>query len=696
MLSQSLSHGGSYKKSHTFDYKHGTAIERDPSASRSTSRQGNNIKVLPPRAAHVIRGYSNYGNFLRDEQEEPGMQQRSTSSLRQNSTDSWEGAGRESSLSMVSDYTLSYGVEALEPQQLVQNNDGRFVPAYVALDRKVLRFHAWFRDSRGAVGFKVRKATLFHYLEDGSTRVSEKRVENSGIVTGEIARRHRVPKKEGGYYTVEDFDVGTHIEIFGRAYHITDVDDFTREFYELNGMPRSEAIGMPSDYLEPASRSLPATIHSYPDVMFQNQGVSDRFLNLDRKVLRFYCSWKDDKPYGEETFYVLNYFLVDDTAEVIEIHERNDGRDHWQSYLKRRPLLKGLPRQVIETEEDRKKNPQPRWHWTELRVGEIISVLNRDFLVMDCDAFTRDWMLKHNLDQPQALRPDPPAVVEYKRRIPVHDGLGSAEDSFQTVLNPIMPKVCKKDFIKALANGAKVMRFKCSMYTTVPEDEGRVFIISFFLADDTISIYERPTRNTFAGLRADGCKFLEKSLVRHPDGSSGPLPRYYGIEDVRKWQKGSEIRINGHVFKVLETDDFTSTLQTGEPLQLDPHRALILSQIQQQMKKVAIKLSDQFSYCDRKDDGVISADELDITLKTLGIRISESEVHDIIAHYDVDADGGLDMEEFSRMIGALDQTANTSVRSPGKMERCASTSAGQSFNRGDPKLMTIVNNVTKA
>ena len=86
---------------------------------------------------------------------------------------------------------------------------------------------------------------MFHYLEDGSTRVSEKRVENSGIVTGEIARRHRVPKKEGGYYTVEDFDVGTEIEIFGRAYHITDVDDFTREFYDLNGMPRGDAKDMP-------------------------------------------------------------------------------------------------------------------------------------------------------------------------------------------------------------------------------------------------------------------------------------------------------------------------------------------------------------------------------------------------------------------------------------------------------------------
>ena len=52
---------------------------------------------------------------------------------------------------------------------------------------------------------------------------------------------------------------------------------------------------------------------------------------------------------------VLNYFLVDDTAEVLEIHERrNDGRDQWNSLLKRHPLFKGLPRQVLETDEDRK------------------------------------------------------------------------------------------------------------------------------------------------------------------------------------------------------------------------------------------------------------------------------------------------------------------------------------------------------
>lgn len=71
--------------------------------------------------------------------------------------------------------------------------------------------------------------------------------------------------------------------------------------------------------MEPAARGPPPLIHSYPDVIFQTQGVSDRFLNLDRKVLRFYCSWADQRPYGEEKQFVLNYFLVDDTVEILEV-----------------------------------------------------------------------------------------------------------------------------------------------------------------------------------------------------------------------------------------------------------------------------------------------------------------------------------------------------------------------------------------
>ncbi len=134
---------------------------------------------------------------------------------------------------------------------------------------------------------------------------------------------------------------------------------------------------------------------------------------------------------------------------------------------------------------------------------------------------------------------------------------------------------------------------------------------------------------------AKGCKLLERGRVVHPDGSSGPLPRYYSIEDARTWSVGSEIRINASVFFVTRRDEFTAALQAGEATLLDLDRELVLSQMQQQMMKVGITLRDKFTFCDRKDDGIVTADELDLALKALGIKVSEAEVHDSIAFYDI-------------------------------------------------------------
>ena len=48
-----------------------------------------------------------------------------------------------------------------------------------------------------------------------------------------------------------------------------------------------------------------------------------QFLELDRKVLRFYCIWDDrDNMFGEITPYVLHYYLVDDTMEIREVSLR--------------------------------------------------------------------------------------------------------------------------------------------------------------------------------------------------------------------------------------------------------------------------------------------------------------------------------------------------------------------------------------
>ena len=85
----------------------------------------------------------------------------------------------------------------------------------------------------------------------------------------------------------------------------------------------------------------------------------------------------------------------------------------------------------------------------------------------------------------------------------------------------LIPQPPKKDFIKMLENDGKVLRYAARMvsknqYTAItkydcmttfksqccykqqespnPVDQSRVFIISFWLSDDTLSIFESPQR----------------------------------------------------------------------------------------------------------------------------------------------------------------------------------------------------------
>lgn len=59
------------------------------------------------------------------------------------------------------------------------------------------------------------------------------------------------------------------------------------------------------------------------------------------------------------------------------------------------------------------------------------------------------------------------------------------------------------------------------------EDEGRRFVLSYFLANDMISIYEKPTRNS--GII--GGKFLEKTRIPKP-GSTVDHPEFYSPADL--------------------------------------------------------------------------------------------------------------------------------------------------------------------
>lgn len=60
----------------------------------------------------------------------------------------------------------------------------------------------------------------------------------------------------------------------------------------------------------------------------------------------------------------------------------------------------------------------------------------------------------------------------------------------------------------------------------MPQDKNRRFILSYFLADDTISIYEPPVKNS--GIL--GGKYLKRTKVTKP-GSTPENPIYYEPSD---------------------------------------------------------------------------------------------------------------------------------------------------------------------
>ena len=102
----------------------------------------------------------------------------------------------------------------------------------------------------------------------------------------------------------------------------------------------------------------------------------------------------------------------------------------------------------------------------------------------------------------------PPGEIQGFPEPPIIAG-GSTETplNLETILiswsrNPLgyvydlIPKKPKIDFFKYVDNDKKILRYTARFNTKVPEDFDRRFIISFYLADDTISIYEPAQKNS--------------------------------------------------------------------------------------------------------------------------------------------------------------------------------------------------------
>lgn len=120
----------------------------------------------------------------------------------------------------------------------------KITPAWLKHEKQVLRFYGFFQEAvveRPDENSRYRHVSIMYFMEDGTIRMSEPRVENSGIPQGSFLKRHRIPREDGmGFIGPDDFRVGQEITIYGRTYHLTGCDRFTRWFYEENGIDVGE------------------------------------------------------------------------------------------------------------------------------------------------------------------------------------------------------------------------------------------------------------------------------------------------------------------------------------------------------------------------------------------------------------------------------------------------------------------------
>ncbi|CAG5136781.1 unnamed protein product, partial [Candidula unifasciata] len=289
---------------------------------------------------------------------------------------------------------LTYG-------QAKQAPPAAFVPSHVHWDKKVLKFSGYFKETvheSPSEYYRVRPVDVYYYLEDDSIAVVEPPVPNSGMTQGRLIRRQRLPKNDqGDIWHWKDINLGMNITFYGRNFHITSCDKFTKDFLESEGIIVNEPESIPGDpYL--AKRTGTSALKTS-----KTQSSFDKlrqFKELDRKVLRFYCVWNDsENMFGEVRPFVIHYYLVDDTLEVREVHQPNNGRDPFPVLIGRHRVPKNrfavppsFPSIVLElSEQEMKDYITPK----DFRVGKTVTIYGRPFLIYDCDNFTKGFYYNH-------------------------------------------------------------------------------------------------------------------------------------------------------------------------------------------------------------------------------------------------------------------------------------------------------------
>lgn len=122
-----------------------------------------------------------------------------------------------------------------------------------------------------------------------------------------------------------------------------------------------------------------------------------------------------------------------------------------------------------------------------------MNVFGRPVVLIDCDKYTRDHYQKKfgieefvPIQRPKETRW---SAANVERVMPPYNGWGSFEDS-ESSCHSLQLKAPQRDMNKFINLANCNFRFKAQMISKIEEDADREFLITYYLSDDTISVFE--------------------------------------------------------------------------------------------------------------------------------------------------------------------------------------------------------------
>ncbi|XDV30268.1 hypothetical protein PO909_033222 [Leuciscus waleckii] len=560
---------------------------------------------------------------------------------------------------------LLLGQSARPKYSLFPRKEGSDTPAWVAFNKQVLCFDAYFQETVPQCReekYRVRKCKIYFYLEDDTIQVVEPELKNSGIQQGTLIRRHRIPlpaPKDDCFYNVHHFNINQEILLYSRTFMITDCDPFTRNFLMKMGVRVNPLASAPTDPYTTLRQEMEENMK--PLRPYERLDTLKQFLECDQKVLRFYCYWDDtESTFGDPREMILHYFLADDTMEIYEVFPQNSGRDAVPKFLHRGKLPKNAPipkRQLGEITDRTVLNvfgpvgqggryildslktgavDEELYKDCDLIIGGVINVWGRRVLLYDCDNFTKEYYRsKYGIEDftPVSFKAPPPPKPA--KQVPPYTGFGSEEDSLCSCQG-LLPKPPQKDFRKFMEKDrqglvSNVLRFVGKMLTDSSIDKERVFIICIYLSDDTMVVFEPPQRNS----GVIGGKFLERGRVKKPGQEllKSEKSEYFTAQDL---YVGARVDLNNQPFQLLDADEFTFNYMEQHADEFPKANiGTIISKVKSISEEQQKKVKQFIMMSDPSSTGFIPYESFRTLLADMDIQLSEHEIMTLGRNYSV-------------------------------------------------------------